>query len=81
MCDCGAETETTSHFFLRFQFFASERQKLRDVVYRLDASIKHLNGESLIDVLLYSLDRFNGSKNKQILLHTICYIQASYQTF
>ena len=81
MCDSGAKTETTSHFFLGFQFFASERRTLRDVVYRLDVSIKHLNGESLIDVLLYSLDRFNGSKNKQILLHTICYIQASYQTF
>ena len=53
MCDCGAETETTSHFFLRCQFFANERQKLRDDVYQLDASIKHLNGESLIDVPLY----------------------------
>ena len=56
MCDCGAETETTSHFFLCCQFFANERQELRDDVYWLDASIKH-------------------SKNKQILLHTICYIQ------
>ena len=46
MCDCGAETETTSHFFLRFQFFANERQNIHDEVYRLDASIKHLNEES-----------------------------------
>ena len=71
ICDCGAETETTSHFFLRRQFFANERQKL------LDASIKNLNEEPLIDVLLYGSDRFNDSKNKQILLHTICYIQAT----
>ena len=77
MCDCGAETETTSHFFLRSQFFANERQKLRHGLYRLDASIKHLNEESLIDVLLYGSDRFNDSKNKQILLHTIFYIQAT----
>ena len=77
MCDCGAETKTTSHFFLRCQFFASERQKLRNGVYRLDASVKHLNEESLIDVLLYGSDRFNDSKNKQILLHAICYIQAT----
>ena len=74
MCDCGAETETTSHFFLRCQFFANERQKLRDDVYRLDASIKHLNEEFLIDALLYSSDRFNDSKNKQMLLHIISYI-------
>ena len=77
MCDCGAETKTTSHFFLRCQFFANERQKLRDDVYRLDSSIKHLNGESLIDVLLYGSDRFNDSKNKQLLLHTICYNHAT----
>ena len=77
MCDCGAETQTTSHFFLRCQFFASERQKLRDDVYRLDASIKHLNEESVIDVLLHDSDRSNDSKNKQILLHTICYVQVT----
>ena len=77
MCDCGAETETTSHFFLHSHFFANERQKLRDDVYRLDASIKHLNEESLTDVLLYGSDSFNTSKNKQIFLHTICYIQAT----
>ena len=77
MCDCGVETETTSHFFLRCQFFANERQKLLDDVYRIDASIKNLNEESLIDVLLYGSDRFNDNENKQILLDTICYIQAT----
>ena len=77
MCDCGAETETISHFFLRYQFFSNERKKFRDDVYRLDASIKHWNEESLIDVLLYGSDRCNDSQNKQILLQTICYIQAT----
>ena len=77
MCDCGTETETTSHFFLCCQFFANERQKLLDDAYRIDASIKNLNEESLIDALLYGSDSFNDSKNKQILFHTICYIQAT----
>ena len=77
LCDCGAEIETTSHFFLRCQFFANKRQKLRDDVYRTDPSIKKLNEEFLTDVLLYGSDRFNDSRNKQILLHTICYIQAT----
>ena len=63
MCDCGAETGTISHFFLRCQFFANERQKLLDDVYRIDASIKNLNEESLIDVLLCGSGRFNDSKN------------------
>ena len=77
VCDYGAEIETTSHFFLRCQFFANERQKLLDDVYQIDASINNLNKESLIDVLLHGSDRFNGSKNKQVLLNTICYIQAT----
>ena len=75
MCDCGTETEATSHFFLRCKFFANERQKLRNDVYRVDASTKNLNEESLSYVLLYSSDRFNGSKNKKIFHYTICYNQ------
>ena len=74
MCDCGAET---SHFFLRCQFFPNERQKLHDDVYRIDASIKNLNEKSIIDFLLYGSNRYNDSKNKHILLHTICYIQST----
>ena len=67
MFDCRAETETTSHFSLRFQFLGNERQKLYESVYRIDDSIKKLNAESLIDVLLHGSDRLNDSKNKQIL--------------
>ena len=77
MCDFGDETETTNHFFVRCHFFANERQKLRDDVCRIDDTIKNLNEESLIDVLLYGSGSLNDSKNKQIVLHTICYTQAT----
>ena len=61
---------------MRRQFFANERQKLHhDRIYRIDASIKSLNEESLIDILLYGSDSYNDSQNKQLLLHSICYIQ------
>ena len=33
MCNCGTETETTEHFFLRCPFFVTERQKLLHNVY------------------------------------------------
>ena len=33
MCDCGTETETTEHFFLRCPFFVTKRQKLLNNVY------------------------------------------------
>ena len=62
---------------MRCQFSANERQKLRDDVYRLDASIKHLNEASLFDSLIHGSDRFNDSKYKQIFVHSICYIQAT----
>ena len=61
---------------MRCKFFANERQKLHDDIYRIDASVKNLNEGSLIYVLLYVSDRFHGSKNKQILLHAICNIQS-----
>ena len=34
MCDCGSETETTDHFFLRCPFFAISRQKLLNAYLR-----------------------------------------------
>ena len=77
MGDFSAETKTTSNLFLSCQFFANERQELRHYLYRIDASIKNLNENSLIDVLLYGSDRFNDSENNKILLHTVCYIQAT----
>ena len=52
-----------------------ENNLYHDDVYRIDASVESSNDESLIDVLLYGSDRYNESKNKQILLNTICYIQ------
>ena len=77
MCDCVTETETTSHFFSRCQFFANERKKLHGNVYQIDASIKNLNEEPLIDVQLYGLDRYFNSITKQTLLHKMCYIQSN----
>ena len=52
-----------------------ENNLYHDDVYRIDASIENSNEESLIDVLLYGSDRYNDSQNKQLLLHSICYIQ------
>ena len=72
--------KTFSQFFSAFSCvanFLETKDKLRDDVYQLDASIKHLNEKSLTDVLFYDSDRFNDSKNKQILFHTIWYIQAT----
>ena len=71
MCDCGTETETTEHFFLRCPFFVAERQKLFNDVYNNHFLSQDLNEESMIYILLYGCDRFNERDNKEILIHTI----------
>ena len=45
MCDCGSETETTDHFFLRCPFFTINRQKLLNDLLKIDPS---LNDELLL---------------------------------
>ena len=47
MCDCGTETETTEHFFLRCPFFVTERQKLINNVYVKHFSSQNLNKKSI----------------------------------
>ena len=71
MGDCGTETETTEHFFLRCPFFVTERQKLLNNVYDKHFSSQNLNEKSMIDVLLYGCDNFNERDKKDILLDTI----------
>ena len=77
MCDCGTETETTEHFFLRCPFFVTERKKLLNNVYDKHFSSQNLNEESMIDILLYGYDKLNERDNKEILLHTIDNIKST----
>ena len=77
MCDCGTETETTEHFFLRCLFFVTERQKLLNNVYDKHFSSQNLNQKSMIDIHLHGCDKLNERDNKEILLHTINYIKSS----
>ena len=60
-CDCFAVKETTSHFLLCCQFFANERQKLYDVIFLIDTSVKDLDKKSLIHILLYGSDKYGDS--------------------
>ena len=63
MCDCGSETETTDHFFLRCPFFMINRQKLPNGLLNKDLSISNLKDE-------YSNNYNSGSflkKKKKII--------------
>ena len=70
-CDCGKETKTAEHFFLRCLFFVTERQMLLKNVSDKHFSSQNLNKEFRLDILLYVYDKFNERGNKEILLHKI----------
>ena len=59
MCDCGSETETTDHFFLRCSCFAINRQKLLNDLLKIDTSLRKLKDELLTDIILYGSDKYN----------------------
>ena len=74
MCDCVAETETTSYFFLRCQFFTNERQKLRDDVYPIDASIKNLNEQSqLMSYYMIQIGLMTVKINKYFSIQSVIF--------
>ena len=74
MCDCGSKTETTDHFFLRCPFFATNKQKLLHDLLKIDPSLRNLKDELLLDMILYGSGKYNDTVNKEILLHTISFI-------
>ena len=58
MCDCGFESETTDHFFLRCPFFTANRQKLLNSLFKIDVFLKKLNDEILLDILLFGSNKY-----------------------
>ena len=75
MCDCGVDTETTDHCFLRCSYFSINRQKLLNDLPKIDPSLRNLKEELLLDVILHGSDKYKDTVNKEILLHTISFIK------
>ena len=61
MCDCGSETETIDHFFLRCPFFAINRRKLLNDLLKIDPSLRNLKDEFLLDIILYGSDTYKDT--------------------
>ena len=57
------------------RFFAINRQKLLNDLLKIDPSLRNLRDELLLDIILYSSDKYNDTVNKEILLHTISFIK------
>ena len=77
MCDCGSETETTDHLFLRCPFFAENGQKLLNSLFKILVSLKNLNDEMLSDILLFGSDKYKDTVSKEILVYTINFLKTT----
>ena len=80
MCACGNEIETTEHFFLRCQFYSSQRIELFKSLEKLDPSFLDLNPNNQVLVLLYGNQMKDSENfNHDILKYVIIYIKATAQ--
>ena len=68
MCACGTEIETTEHFFLRSQFYSTQRLELLERLKKADSNFSNVNEKDWVKTLLYG-SQTNDSKcaNKKFL--------------
>ena len=60
-------------------FFAENRQKLLNSLFKTDVSLKNLNDEMLLDNLLFDPNKCKNAENEEMLAHTINFTY-DYQT-
>ena len=77
MCDYGSETEITDHFFLPCPFFTGNRQKLLSDLFKTDVSLKILDDEMVLNILLFSSDIYKNTVIKEILVHTSNFLKTT----
>ena len=52
MCNCGAATEATIHYLLRYQLYSVPRVELIDGVHKFDSTYQNSSEDQLLTVLL-----------------------------
>ena len=81
MCNCGAATETTIHYLLRYRLYPVPRVELLDSVHKFDSTLQNSSEDQLLTVLLYGSEKYASNVNKEILRLTISYLKASQRFF
>ena len=74
LCDCGNDTETTTHFFLHCPSFHTPRQTLLNNIRNINEQILSHGEDQLIQTFLYGNPNFNLTVNRLILNATIEYL-------
>ena len=74
LCDCGNDTETTTHFFLHCLSFHTPRQTLLNNIRNINEQIPCHGEDQLIQTFLYGNPNFNLTFNRLILNTIIEYL-------
>ena len=77
MCNCGAATETTTHYVLRSQLYSFQRVKRLNGLYKLESALQNSSEDQLLTVFLYGSKKFALNLHKEIITLTISYLKAS----
>ena len=77
MCNCGFEPETTDHYLLRCKLYTDLRLDLLNNIYIINQSLKNFSEEQLVNVLLFSSEKFTLDTNANILRRTIEFLKAN----
>ena len=77
MCNCGAATETITHYLLRYRIYSVVRMELLDSVRKFDSTLQNYSEDQLLTVLLYGSEKYTSNVNKGILRLTISYLKVS----
>ena len=74
LCDCGNDTETTTHFFLHCPSFRTPRETLSNNIRNINEQILSHGEDQLIQTFQYGNPNFNLTVNRLILNATIEYL-------
>ena len=79
ICGCRLETESNQHLFLCCHFYHVERLELLNIscLYNIDVAINELNGDSIINLVLFGSDKYHKETNRKVLLSCITYLKAT----
>ena len=77
MSACGTEIETTEHFFLRCQFYSTQRIELFQKLEKVEPNFLSLSAKNQVLILLYGSQTISENLNQEILKNVIFYLKAT----
>ena len=74
LCSCSLQVESVSHFFLHCHYFTDIRKTLFNELQSVDENILNQSDNEMVELLLYSSNKFKFQQNCSILKSSIKFI-------